>query len=109
MRVAIATENGQVSPHFGHCPEFTLYDVEGDTVTAKEVIPNPGHQPGFLPRFLAQKGTECIIAGGMGPSAQQLFAEQGIKTIIGAAGPTDTMIQAYLTGSLTLGTSACHH
>ena len=27
-RVAIATENNYVCGHFGHCPEFTIVDVD---------------------------------------------------------------------------------
>lgn len=109
MRIAVATENGQVAQHFGHCPEFTLFDIENGRVAAKVLIPNPGHQPGFLPRFLAEKGASCIIAGGMGPSAQNLFAAQGIKTVVGASGAVGEVIKAYLSGDLTLGASACHH
>lgn len=73
MRIAVATENGQVAQHFGRCPEYTLLDVESGQIRSKVVIPNPGHQPGFLPPYLAEKGVSCIIAGGMGPSAQDLF------------------------------------
>lgn len=109
MRIAVATENGQVAQHFGRCPEYTLFDVENGQIRAKVVIPNPGHQPGFLPRYLAEKGVSCIIAGGMGPSAQDLFAVQGIKTVLGANGPADEVVKAYLAGNLALGTSTCEH
>ncbi|BCV25448.1 NifB/NifX family molybdenum-iron cluster-binding protein [Gelria sp. Kuro-4] len=109
MRIAVATENGQVAQHFGRCQEYTLFDVDNGQIQSKVVIPNPGHQPGFLPRYLAEKGADCIIAGGMGPSAQDLFAAQGIKTVIGASGPADEVVKAYLAGDLTLGTSACEH
>lgn len=109
MKIAVASENGQVSPHFGHCPEFTIFDVEDGRVRDKAVVPNPGHQPGFLPRFLGEKGVACIIAGGMGPSAEELFAQQNIKTVIGAAGSVDDVIEAYLGGTLELGRSACDH
>ena len=108
-KIAVAAENGQVAQHFGHCPEFALYDVEDGQVKAKNVIPNPGHQPGFLPRFLGEKGVNCIIAGGMGPSAQELFVQQNIATVIGASGSTDDVVKAYLSGNLALGDSACHH
>jgi predicted Fe-Mo cluster-binding NifX family protein len=109
MRIAIATLNGEVAAHFGHCQQFTLYDLEGSKVTKKTTVPSPAHRPGVLPRFLADQGVNCIIAGGMGPSAQGLFAEQNIAVIIGAAGPTDQVIKDYLAGNLELGDSACHH
>ena len=34
MKVAVATESGQVAAHFGHCPEFTIYDVKDNQVKA---------------------------------------------------------------------------
>lgn len=51
MKVAVATESGQVAAHFGHCPEFTIYDVEDNQVKSKTVVTSPPHQPGLLPRF----------------------------------------------------------
>lgn len=109
MKVAVATESGQVAAHFGHCPEFTIYDVEDNQVKSKTVVTSPPHQPGLLPRFLGEKGVNCIIAGGMGPSAQELFAQQNISVVIGASGPIDDVVKAYLSGDLTVGDSACHH
>ena len=28
MKVAVSTDNGNVSPHFGRCPEFTLVEID---------------------------------------------------------------------------------
>ena len=63
MRVAISTDGDIVSSHFGRCPLFTIINIEGGRVTKREVIDNPGHQPGFIPQFLHQRGVECIVAG----------------------------------------------
>lgn len=109
MKFAIATELNRVAQHFGRCPEYTLVECAEGKVQQMEVIPNPGHEPGFLPRYLANHGISCIIAGGMGPRAQSLFAEQGIKTITGISGLVDDVIDAYLTGNLQPGESSCDH
>ena len=58
-----------VSGHFGHCENFNIYDAEDGKITAEEVVANPGHRPGFLPNFLADRGVQVIIAGGMGGGA----------------------------------------
>ena len=79
MRVAVATDNSMVSAHFGRCSEYTLAEVAGERVTGSEVIANPGHEPGFLPAYLAERGVEVVICGGAGPRAQALFAERGIR------------------------------
>lgn len=109
MIVAVATEGNLVAQHFGRCPEYTLYTLEGKTVINKKIIPNPGHEPGFLPRYLAQMGVGCIIAGGMGPRAQALFAGENIETAVGISGSVDEAISGYLSGSLQPGESSCDH
>ena len=109
MKVAVATNGKEVSPHFGHCLSFTIVEIEDGKVLNKEEAPNPGHQPGFLPKFLAQQGIDCIIAGGMGRNAQMLFAPNGIKVITGAYGPVDDVIKGYVEGNLVLGDNRCDH
>ncbi|MDI6894776.1 MAG: NifB/NifX family molybdenum-iron cluster-binding protein [Bacillota bacterium] len=79
MRIAVASEGGMVARHFGRCPEYTIFEVRDGTVTGRTVVPNPGHQPGFLPVYLGDMGVSCIIAGGMGPRAQGLFEQQGCQ------------------------------
>jgi len=109
MKIAISTDNGQVAAHFGRCPEYTIVEIEKGAVTSKEVIPNPGHQPGFLPQFLHEKGVNCIIAGGMGPRAQEMFVERGIQTVVGVSGSVEEVIEKILVGKLEGGESLCTH
>jgi predicted Fe-Mo cluster-binding NifX family protein len=109
MKVAVSTDNGQVAAHFGRCPEYTIAEVSEGAVQKTEVIPNPGHQPGFLPRYLAEKGVEAIICGGAGPRARALFDEQGITVWLGVAGPVDGVLGQYAAGTLVAGDSTCDH
>jgi len=107
MKIAISTDNEQVSEHFGRCPEFTIVTVENNQVIKKEVIPNPGHHPGFLPEFLKEKGVRVIIAGGMGGRAQGLFNDQQIQTVMGVSGSVAEVVKDYLAGALKAGDSLC--
>lgn len=66
MKIAVAAMGNTVSGHFGHCEDFLIFDTADGAVTGEERVPNPGHRPGFLPNFLADRGVEVIIAGGMG-------------------------------------------
>jgi predicted Fe-Mo cluster-binding NifX family protein len=109
MKIAVSTDSGQVSAHFGRCSEYTIFEVEDNKVINKEIIPNPGHEPGFLPRYLSERGVSCIIAGGMGPRAQQLFVQNNIKAVIGAYGDVDSVVEQYLQGTIELGEDACEH
>ncbi|HHX27147.1 MAG TPA: dinitrogenase iron-molybdenum cofactor [Firmicutes bacterium] len=109
MKIAIATEGSMVAPHFGRCPEYTIYDAKDGSVMDKSVIPNPGHEPGFLPEYLSNLGVSCIIAGGMGMRAQNLFAGKNIQTVVGATGLVDEVAKAFAAGTLRGGESLCEH
>lgn len=107
MKVAISTDNGFVSEHFGRCPSFTVVDIEDGRVRSTVVLENPGHQPGVIPQFLHQKGVNCIVAGGMGMRARGFFDEVGIQTILGVTGKIDDVIRRLQSGTLEGGESLC--
>jgi len=109
MKIAISTEGHSVSAHFGRCPSYTLVEIRDGKVVERGEIPNPGHSPGFLPGYLAERGVTTIIAGGMGPRAQDLFSGNNIETIIGVEGPVDDVIGRFLQGKLEGGPSRCDH
>ena len=107
MRVAISTDGDSVSAHFGRCPSFTIVDIEDGKITKKEVIENPGHQPGFIPEFLHKRDVECIICGGMGMRAIELFNQLNIQMIVGISGRIDEVIEKLQKGTLEGGESLC--
>ncbi len=107
MKVAISTDSGYVSEHFGRCPIFTLVEFEEGKVLGKKEIPNPGHHPGFLPGFLKKEGATAIVAGGMGQRALGLFSQSGIQVIVGVGGKIDEVINKLVNGSLEGGESLC--
>lgn len=112
MRIAIPVSGGKLAAHFGHCEAFALIDVdrESGTITGQDLTGSPPHQPGMLPRWLAEQGAELVIAGGMGQRAQMLFDQAGIGVIIGAPEETpEQLIQSYCTGDLASGVNPCDH
>lgn len=109
MIIAVSTDGNKVSAHFGRCKEYTLFEVKDGTIQSKRVIPNPGHEPGFLPKYLSSLGVACIIAGGMGPRAQQLFDAASIKTVTGVSGEVDEVVKSYLAGTLSGAANVCDH
>jgi predicted Fe-Mo cluster-binding NifX family protein len=108
-KVAISTDGDQVAAHFGRCQAYTVVEIAEGAVRAQELLPNPGHEPGFLPGYLAERGVTCIVAGGMGPRAQMLFDQHNIETVVGVTGGIEETVQALLRGELVSGESTCHH
>jgi ATP-binding protein involved in chromosome partitioning len=112
MRIAIPVTDGKLSAHFGHCEQFAIIDVDTNTKDIKsfELVDSPGHEPGLLPKWLAGLQVEMIIAGGMGQRAQQLFAQNSIKVVIGASDQApEELVSAYLEDTLETGDNICNH
>jgi ATP-binding protein involved in chromosome partitioning len=112
MRYAIPVSGGVVSPHFGHCEYFALFDIDEPSkkILGKELVPSPGHEPGLLPEWLAEQGVSLVIAIGMGSRAQSLFQQNRIEVIIGTleSDPEKVML-SYLDGKLATGDNICDH
>ena len=107
MKVAISTDGDYVSAHFGRCPAFTIAEIENKQILSRTTIDNPGHHPGFLPKFLHEKGVSAIVAGGMGQRAQMLFDENSIEVIMGISGKINDVIEQLAAGTLKGGESLC--
>ncbi len=91
---------------------FALIDVDPTEkkILKREDIEAPPHEPGLLPKWLAERGANLIIAGGMGQRAQDLFCEHGIEVIIGAPAETpENLVNSYLGGTLHSGDNVCDH
>ncbi|MBN1398878.1 MAG: NifB/NifX family molybdenum-iron cluster-binding protein [Bacteroidetes bacterium] len=108
MRIAISTEGDFVSAHFGRCPFFTIVNIENGIIAKKDVVENPGHELGLIPKFLHQKGVECIVCGGMGMRAVGFFNEYGIQTIVGISGRIDEVIEKIKKNALESAESLCN-
>jgi predicted Fe-Mo cluster-binding NifX family protein len=112
MKIAIPVAGGKLAQHFGHCEQFALIDVDKSQgkVLGTQTLDAPPHQPGLLPTWLAERGADVIIAGGMGQKAQYLFAQNDILVVIGASSETPERIVAeFLEGTLQTGENICDH
>jgi len=112
MKIAIPLADGKLTMHFGHCSSFALVDVDDaqKEILRREDIAAPPHEPGKLPPWLASRGVNMIIAGGMGQRAQQLFAQQGIRVVVGAPVETpEKLINDFFADQLQTGANICDH
>ena len=112
MKIAVPLSGGAVSPHFGHCEQFAIIDVDESQkkIVAKELIVPPPHQPGLLPKWLGEKGVNVILAGGMGVHAKDLFLSQNITVVTGVMeGDAEKAVNYYITDSLETGADTCDH
>jgi len=90
--------------HFGHCDLYTLITVENSEIKKVETVPNVPHQQGgcLAPvQYLAGKGSNVLIAGGMGFRPLMGFNQVGISVYFGGNLPTvGDAVQAFIDGKL---------
>lgn len=112
MKIAIPVTNGRISPHFGHCEQFAVIDVDPDSgkINDRQLLVPPAHEPGVLPKWLSDLSVSVVIAGGMGQRAQRLFAQNNIKVVIGASDQApEQLVKAYVNDTLETGDNICDH
>ena len=112
MRIVIPLADGKLAMHFGHCASFALVDVDlaERKILKRDDIEAPPLQPGLLPPWLAERGANLIIAGGMGQRAVELFTQQGISVVVGAPAETpEKLALDYLSGAMQTGPNSCDH
>ena len=60
MRFAIPIADNKLTLHFGHSAEFAIVDADEEKkqIQMREDVDAPPHQPGLLPRWLAERGVK---------------------------------------------------
>ncbi|MDZ7776710.1 MAG: NifB/NifX family molybdenum-iron cluster-binding protein [Bacteroidales bacterium] len=78
---------------------------------SETLLPAPPHEPGLLPKWLAAKGVNEIIAGGMGQRAIQLFEQHNVTVNLGvrAQGDYQSIVDQYIRQTLETGDNSCNH
>ena len=108
--LVVPVSGGKLSAHFGHCEQFAFVETRNGKIVKTDMRNPPAHEPGVLPRWLAEQGADVAIVGGMGESAQQLLRGNGIEVIMGA--PMDSpesLANQYLSNTLVSGENSCDH
>lgn len=111
QRFAVPTSERKLCQHFGHCEEFAIIEAGADGKVVNETYINPPpHEPGLLPEWLSGQGVTCVLAGGMGSRAKELFAAKGVNVVTGALGEQPkAIVEDYLKGVLQTGANTCDH
>lgn len=109
MKIAVTAEGDQVFQHFGKCPSFAVFFVEGGEIRKKEILDAEGNGHAALGGFLKSAGVDVVICGGIGDGAKNMLAAEGIQLVSGIEGPVEDAVHAYLTGNLTDQGGGCNH
>ncbi|XFA98852.1 NifB/NifX family molybdenum-iron cluster-binding protein [Candidatus Izemoplasma sp. B36] len=108
MRIALAVDDNMITQHFGYCEYFVVYEVEDKQIKGSEILKNPPHQKGQLPKYLKENNIDVVITGNMGQMAVNLMANLGIECIRGVKGNLVDVINAYVEGTLESKDTVCN-
>ncbi len=110
MKIAVTCENDQVFQHFGHTPEFAIFEIVDGKINGMQKVPTGDSGHGALAGFLAERNVDLLLCGGIGGGAQQALAEAGIQLIGGVSGDVIKAVGDYLKGELKADPNfSCNH
>ena len=103
-------ENGILDGHLGHCKFFALLNVDGNKIVSEEKVVPPPHEPGVLPKWLADQGVSDVLAGGMGHKAIQIFNYNNVNVFVGAPQLTaQELVEGFLKETIEFTANYCDH
>ena len=110
MKIAVTYWQGEIFQHFGHTPQFKVYEVQNGQVVSSEVYNTGSSGHGALAGLLGGMGAQVLICGGIGGGAQMALASAGIQIYGGVSGDADEAVEAFLAGQLAYNPNVrCNH
>lgn len=106
MKIAITSQgkdlNSEIDPRFGRCQYFILYDTDTESFEALE---NPNVSGGGgagiqTAQTIAEKGSDAVITGNIGPNAFRTLSAAEIQIYAGVSGKISDAITHFKDGSL---------
>ena len=101
MRIAIPFYENMIFQHFGHAPQFKIYELENRQVVMEMIIAPEQSGHAAVAELLKSMDVRVVICGNIGAGAQQALTEAGILFYGGVTGEADGAIAALIEGHLT--------
>ncbi len=110
MKIVIPTKDGKLCLHFGNCESFCFVEADKETkeiLNMENKVPDEGISCQSA-SWIASKGANVVLAGGMGGRPLNIFAKSGVKVIVGCPElPLKEVIEKYLNNELELNENLC--
>ena len=100
MRIAIPYYMGNIFQHFGHAPQFKVYEIENRQVLMEMVVEVEEQGHAAVAELLKSMDVRVVICGNIGEGAMQALQEAGIVFYGGVVGDADEAITALIQGGL---------
>ena len=100
MRIAIPYYMGNIFQHFGHAPQFKVYEVENHQVLMEMLVEAEAQGHGAVADLLQSLDVRVVICGNIGEGAMKALQDSGIIFYGGVTGDADEAIAALVQGGL---------
>ena len=100
MKIAVTYDNGDIFQHFGHTPQFKVYEVADSKIIDARIVDTNGSGHGALAGVLSALEADVLICGGIGGGARMALDAAGIRLYGGVSGSADAAVKALLEGKL---------
>ena len=100
MRIAIPFYKDIIFQHFGHAPQFKIYEVENHQVLMEMVVEVEQQGHDAVAALLRSMDVRVVICGNIGQDAMKALQEAGIIFYGGVTGDADEAITALIAGGL---------
>ena len=100
MRIAIPYYMGNIFQHFGHAPQFKVYEIENKQVLMEMVVEVEQQGHAAVAELLQSMDVRVVICGNIGDGAMQALRDAGILFYAGVTGEADAAITALIAGGL---------
>ena len=100
MRIAIPYYMGKIFQHFGHAPQFKVYELENRQVLMEMVVEVEEQGHSAVAGLLQSMDVRVVICGNIGEGAMNALQQAGIMFYGGVTGEADDAITALIEGGL---------
>ncbi len=111
MKIAVTYDDGQIFQHFGKTEKFQIFETDNNRILSSVIVDTEGQGHEALAGFLADRGVDSVICGGIGGGAKSALEQAGIYVFGGVGGSPEAAVLAMLGGTLTYsaGETCGHH
>lgn len=106
MRFAIPCDGTHVAEQFGKASHFAFYDANPSSghILREEIADVPRQRGNVLPQWVADYGTDVVLATRLSGGERQRLADRGVAVVIGARGDDPRgLVEGFLADSLAFG------
>jgi predicted Fe-Mo cluster-binding NifX family protein len=111
--IPVNDERGeQLSAHFGRAPYFAWFELEGERVLERGIVPNDSEHfggVGLPPERIGRLNPDAVITTGMGMKAISMFQNMGVAVLQARSESSMENLKHLAKGELSELTEGCLH